>query len=145
MEKFTMSDDQVEHGLHLHNKSLVVDNAKMGLEVWSQAQVEKMNEMFDSGKSYGEVNQTIERMRANEILIPNHETRKIYCEMVKMASVTGTSWSQDATTMERSLESIARTNLICSSLRDILISAVRVDDIHKAKKEGKMAVRVEKN
>jgi len=138
-----VSDAQIKHARELHKDSIVVDNAKMGVEVWSEAQVEKLNEMMDRGRPYCEIEDTIRNMRLEEMLDPDSDTRRIYAAQIQKSGVTCTSLTQSSDTMEGSLRSLSRMHRLFENLEDIILFCSHAGDILKAKREGKIAVMLD--
>lgn len=150
LEFLGISKDIYEHALALHEKSVVVDNAKEFVQVWSEAQVTKMNQMFDSGYSFGEVNEALEKMRLTELTTADSSTRAKFVEQIRKSGVTCTSVSQNGGAVgasdvgfEESVKKISRMGLQFDKLREILLRATCVDDILNAKKERKLAVMLD--
>ncbi len=139
-----ISKDQLDYGLSLHKKSIVVDILTWEPQVWSTAQVEKMAQMMAVGKSGGwgsEIDDEVKKIRLSEFITPGHETRRVYAELLRRSGVTCISHTllcefgfQDA------LRDVARIGVEFDKARDIIMSATCADDIRKAKKEGKTAI-----
>jgi membrane dipeptidase len=140
-EFLDISKDQLEHGLGLHRKSIVIDQTKEEcVTVWSDTQVNKMNEMLDAGKPFSKLSEEIEKIRLAELLTPDSSTRRKYAEVIKKSGVTCSSLTSTGYTMEETIKKIAHAHLKFDKMRDILVQATCAEDIRKAKKEDKHAV-----
>jgi membrane dipeptidase len=144
-ELLGISEDELEEGLSLHRESIIVDNAKMGVEPWSSQQIAKLEELVAQGKDYDHIYEEIWRQRLSEMSQTSHPTHMKYVEQVRKSGVTSVSLTQHTDSMNASLKSIARLRGAApfDVMSDILIRFNRVDDIYKAKKENKLAVMLD--
>jgi membrane dipeptidase len=139
-----ISSDQVEHGYDLHKSSIVIDQSKAGEPtVWSEAQTDKMMELLDEGVDYVNLitgNEVIENIRLSELFTSDSWTRNKYSELLKNSGVTCISKTCGVFSIEDSIKGLSTMHLKFDKMRDLLVHARCVEDIKRAKREGKHAV-----
>lgn len=139
-----VSKDQVEHGLEMHEKSIVCDSLagvtpETHLGWLSDEMAKKANEMLGAGRPAREIRTLLEKTRING-LANNPEMQREFKEMLQKCGVTCTSATLEANNMASAMKSISDTYYLFDKLRDIIVLATRGEDIRRGKKEGRHAV-----
>jgi len=140
-ETLGVTSQEVERGLELHGKSIVCDSLSGDPAPFSQAMVQKTNEMLDAGKSLQDISRELEKMRLSEI-VGDPKIRQEYVEAWRKSGVTcvvrgdGTGLRD----LPAALKGISQYEYKFSRLKDILVKATSSKDIAEAKSGGKNAV-----
>ncbi|MEW6356400.1 MAG: membrane dipeptidase [Planctomycetota bacterium] len=139
------TDAQIEHGLELHRQFLVCDSFGFNPRPNTAAMAEARNRLIEEGATADEVTAKLRDMEATE-LVADPAAREEFVRVWREAGVdcivhvVGRGSSLPVT-----LEHLARFQYKCDMLADILVKAVTVEDIRRARADGKLCLVWELN
>jgi membrane dipeptidase len=144
LEILKVSKDEIEKGLELYDRSIVIDSMTQDPAIKSKKMMKITEEMLDAGKSVDEVTSTLEKMRELELLRAP-EAYEEYKWAWDTSGVTCISQTVEDNlrmrgSFEGTLRRISSSAIKLDSLKDVLKKAICVGDIIQAKKENKHAV-----
>jgi membrane dipeptidase len=133
-----ISEDQLQHGLELHEKSISVDTLTGTVKPFTDSMASKAVEMLDAGSSSRDIRSAMYKMQMDALNDP--AARKDCVDTWKKANVTAISATQFSNNFSLAVKSIADTHHMIEKFDDLLMKATGPGDIRRAKKEGKHAV-----
>jgi len=142
LKTLNISKQEVERGLELHRKSIVIDSLGGDPEPWSTKMIQKMDELVKAGKPAREVLRECEKLRRREI-VESKEYRKDYLEHWTKSGVTCAvqgDIKKSLWDLPSALNGISQFEYRFTKLKDILVKATTAKDIRDAKSQGKHAL-----
>lgn len=144
LELLSVSKEEIEKGLELHRKSIVVDGMAQDPSIRSKNMLIKINDMIGTGKSVQDINVELEKMQMLEML-KEEKIREEYKQAWKISGVTCISQTVNNNlrgrgSFEGTIRRMASSMVKFDILKDVFTKALSVEDIRKAKNEGKHAV-----
>jgi membrane dipeptidase len=138
---FNLSSQQQERAKRLHEESIVVDTLAGGPVVFSQAMLRKLDELVKENTSTPAILDEMDRMATQELLESKLKEYKGWWDEsgVDVVSATLGAFGETPFTYENALRDIALWTRKFDSL-DWLVKATSIEDIERAKREGKRAV-----
>ena len=127
---------EVEKGLELHKKFVIVDGSCGSPHVWSDEMTRRGDELIDSGQDLDNVMREFSKMQMKSLLCdPGY--REKHSQVLKKSGVSSIAITIDHPTF---LEGIAQWIYMFDRLGDIYKKFTRTADIRKAKQDGRTVI-----
>lgn len=142
LKMLNVSKEEVERGLELHRKSIVIDALGGDPEPWSPKMIQKRTELLNEGWRTREILRETEKIRRREIA-ESPEYRKEYLEHWTKSGVTCVvqgDIKKSLWDLPTALNGISQFEYRFTKLKDILVKATSANDIREARKHGKHAI-----
>jgi len=144
LEILDVNKEEIEKGLELHNKSIIIDSMAQDPFILSENMIKKIDDMLDAGKSVNDIRAILENMQRLEFL-KNDKIRDEYIQTWNISGVTCISQTvnnnlQGRGSFEGTIKNMASSMIKFDLLKEVFIKGLSVEDIRRAKKEGKHAV-----
>jgi membrane dipeptidase len=135
----------VEHGLALHKKFIICDTLCSDPKPYTDKMIQQTNELIDLGKPLQEITRTLGLGWGNVgtlqyELEENPQARKEYLDAWERSGVTSIGLTLPVLDLDHAYRTVALAGTMIDIFRDSLIKVNHVEDIRKAKKEGKHAL-----
>ena len=132
---------EVEHGLELHQKSIVCDSLCRDPEPWTDRMIQKANEMMDANRSLGEIRRTLGLGWGNAGLLQaelaeNSDARKDYANAWEASGVTCIGLTLPVLDLENAYRTIAVESTKFSLFSEFLTKTTKGEHIREAKRKG---------
>jgi membrane dipeptidase len=144
LEILDVSKEEIEKGLELHKKSIIIDSMAQDPFILSENMTKKIDDMLDIGKSVNDIRAILENMQRLEFL-KNDKIRDEYIQAWNNSGVTCISQTvnnnlQGRGSFEGTIKNMSSSMIKFDLLKEVFIKGLSVEDIRRAKKEGKHAV-----
>jgi len=137
-EVIPVSKSEIEKGLEIHEKAIVCDSLCPDPVPYPEKLIMEINKLHEAGIPISEINEKMQ-MRT-EMLFSDPNVYEKYCDYWNRSGVTCISHTMGSNSLEVAATSIAMDNRKIYRFKDLLSRATCVDDILRAKKEGKHAI-----
>jgi len=139
-----VSEKEIEKGLELHKKSIVIDSMAQDPLIRSENMLVKLIDMIDIGKSVHDINLELEKIQMLEML-KEENMREEYKKAWELSGVTCISQTVNDNlkgrgSFEGTIRRMASSMVKFDILKDEFTKILSVKDIKKAKNEGKNAI-----
>lgn len=143
LELMKVSKDDIERGLELHRRSIVIDSlVPHGAWMFNERMLQKTEEMLEAGKPGSKIEEEIKNMEDVEV-VSDQYMREAYAEVWRTSGVTcisETVANHFTFDMYDAYKRLSHSEYKLSVLKDLLIKATCAEDIRRAKREGKNAI-----
>jgi len=142
LDALEISREEEERGLELHEKATVFDSmCSIDPPPLSAAQKREIDRMLGAGRSRQEVIETGSKMETPSSLVRDPDWRREYTEAWERSGVVAINYSiPQHSSFQVALQGIAASAYRLDELREVIVKATCVEDVQRAKKEGKHAV-----
>lgn len=138
-----VSKAEVDRGLELHRKSIVFDSlVPHGAWMFNKRMLQKTNEMLEAGKPGHDIDEEIKNLEDFEV-VNDPKTRETYTEVWRNSGVTcisETVANHFTCDLYDAYKRFSHSEYKLNGLKELLIKATCVEDIRRAKREGKHAI-----
>lgn len=143
LEILRVSKDEVDRGLELHSRSIVIDSlVPHGAWMFNESMLKKTEEMLEAGKPGSEIDEAIKDIEDVEV-VSDPETREAYAEVWRTSGVTcisETVANHFTCDLYDAYKRLSHSEYKINNLKDLLVKATCAEDIRRAKREGKHAI-----
>ncbi|GAH56997.1 unnamed protein product, partial [marine sediment metagenome] len=132
------SKEEEQHGLELHKKSIVFDSLCEPPSPLSKELLAKINELLDEGVDRRSIGSRTAKIR--QAMVKNTDYVAEYAEAWEHSGVTCISSTMGTTDLMATINRMADSEYVIDTLSNLLVKTNCVDDIRKAKENGKHAI-----
>lgn len=132
------SKEEEQHGLELHKKSIVFDSLCEPPRPLSKELLAKINELLDEGVDRRSIGPRTAKIR--QAMVKNTDYVAEYAEAWEHSGVTCISSTMGTTDLMATINRMADSEYVIDTLSNVLVKTNCVDDIRKAKENGKHTI-----